>query len=171
MRPEDKTGLNPVYTIDPQHPGSDIAAAMSAALGAASVIFKDADPAYSQALLAAALKAYAFATRYVGSYNAAVPDAAAFYPSTNMYDDMAWAAVWLAVRTGDPSYKAKAKEFYSIHWRQEPQGGPIVWNNYGGKHMGALPRMWWVAGRGRCSQRHPHRMLNSGRCRLLVRPL
>lgn len=95
-RPEDRAGANPVYTVSDDRPGADIAGATAAALAAGSVIFKDVDKAYSEALLAGALKAYAHAVKHAGAlYNAAIPDGGKFYPSTNAYDDMAWAAVWL----------------------------------------------------------------------------
>lgn len=72
-RPEDKTAPNPVYTLTADRPGSDVVGAMAAALGAASVVFKDTNPAYSAKLLAAALKAYNFATKHQGLYNNAIP--------------------------------------------------------------------------------------------------
>lgn len=129
-RPEEKTVPNPVYTLTPQRPGSDVVGAMSAALASASVIFLDHDPAYSAQLLTSALKAYDFATSYLGSYNDAIPDAAQFYRSSNYYDDLAWAAIWLGVRTGEPQYKQIAKTYYYKHWNTE--AGPTVWNSYGG---------------------------------------
>jgi hypothetical protein len=140
-RPEDKTQPNPVYVLSKDRPGSDVVGAMAAALASASVIFKDADPAYSAKLLASALKAYDFARNNLGLYNNAIPDAANFYRSSNMYDDLAWAAVWLAVRTGDAQYKQQAKAWYEKHWQMEDGKG--VWNNFG-----APPRGAWVGCRG-----------------------
>jgi len=128
-RPEDKTQPNPVYTLNKERPGSDVVGAMAAALGSASVVFKDKDPAYSAKLLAAALKAFDFASKYQGLYNNAIPDAASFYRSSNYNDDLAWAAVWLHVRTGDNKYKKLAKELYDKHWKTEDGKG--VWNNFG----------------------------------------
>jgi hypothetical protein len=127
-RPEDKTSPNEVYTLTKDRPGSDVVGAMAAALASASVIFKDANPAYSAQLLSSALKAYDFATKYIGSYNNAIWDAANFYRSSNMYDDLAWAAVWLGVRTGDQKYKDAAKAWYDKHWKEENGAG--VWNNF-----------------------------------------
>ena len=131
LRPEEKRTPNPVYTINDARPGADMAGAIAAALAAASVVFKDEDPAYSRRLLDSALKAYAHAVAHPGVlYNAAIPDGGRFYPSTNAYDDMAWAAVWLAVRTGENSYKEAARKYYYIHWNEEPGGGPVVWNSF-----------------------------------------
>lgn len=42
---------------------------------------------------------------------------------------MAWAASWLAVRTGDPKYKEQAKALYDKHWKTEDGAG--VWDNFG----------------------------------------
>jgi hypothetical protein len=57
-RPEDVKGPVPAYTVSPDRPGSDVVAAMGAALGAAAVAFKDTNPAYSARLLDASIKAY-----------------------------------------------------------------------------------------------------------------
>jgi endoglucanase len=133
-RPEDKTAPNPVYTLTKDRPGSDVVGAMAAALASASVVFEPVDPAYSAKLLAAALKAYDFASKHIGSYNNAIPDAANFYRSSNLYDDLAWAAVWLHVRTGKPEYKKAARELYDKHWKTEDGKG--VWNNFGAHRPG-----------------------------------
>lgn len=69
-----------------------------------------------------------FATKYPGSYDASVPDAANFYRSNNYMDDIAWNAIWLAVRTGNPAYKQAAMDWYTKHYQQEDGKG--VWNNY-----------------------------------------
>lgn len=57
-RSEDVKGPVPVYVVTPEKPGSDAVGAMGAALAAASVAFKTVDPAYSEKLLAASVKAY-----------------------------------------------------------------------------------------------------------------
>jgi hypothetical protein len=130
-RPEDITTPNVVTTIDDARPGSDLAGSMAAALAAASVVFKDAgDLKYSEALLSSAKKAYAHAVAHKGVwYNAAVPDGASFYPSSNSLDDVAWATVWLSIRTGDAGLRPVAKELYYDFWKKED--GPKVWNNFG----------------------------------------
>jgi Glycosyl hydrolase family 9 len=43
-----------VYRVTAQNPGSDVAAETAAALAAASIVFKDCDPAYSAKLFQAA---------------------------------------------------------------------------------------------------------------------
>lgn len=43
-------------------------------------------------------------------------------------DDVAYAACWLYVRTGDVKYKAAALDWYTKHYTQEDGKG--VWNNF-----------------------------------------
>jgi hypothetical protein len=50
-RPEDMDTPRTVYKVDPAHPGSDVAAETAAALAAGSIVFREADPAYSKRLL------------------------------------------------------------------------------------------------------------------------
>lgn len=50
-RPEDMDTPRNVYRVTSQNPGSDVAAETAAALAAASIVFKDSDPAYSAKLL------------------------------------------------------------------------------------------------------------------------
>eukprot|EP00879_Flechtneria_rotunda_P008972 GHRR01009394.1.p1 GENE.GHRR01009394.1~~GHRR01009394.1.p1 ORF type:complete len:572 (+),score=160.50 GHRR01009394.1:1204-2919(+) len=127
-RPEDVKGPVPVYVVTPSSPGSDVVGAMGAALAAASQAFATVDGAYSAKLLQAAIKAYKFASRYLGSYSISVPDAAAFYKSNNYMDDIAWNALWLYIRTGNAAYKQAALDWYTKHYNQED--GKQVWDNY-----------------------------------------
>lgn len=127
-RPEDVKGPVPVYEVTPAAPGSDAVGAMGAALAAASVAFKKVDPQYSEKLLAASLKAYRFASSNQGKYSVAVPDAAAFYPSSNWMDDVAFNALWLYIRTGNAKYKQEGLSWYTKHYTQEEGEG--VWNNF-----------------------------------------
>lgn len=58
QRPEEMTTPRPVYKIDPQKPGSDLAAETAAALAAASIAFKSyGNPSYSSTLLTHAKQA------------------------------------------------------------------------------------------------------------------
>jgi len=50
-RPEDMDTARTVYAIDTEHPGSEVAAETAAALAAASIVFKESDPLYSDLLL------------------------------------------------------------------------------------------------------------------------
>uniref|UniRef100_A0A383V7Y8 Endoglucanase n=1 Tax=Tetradesmus obliquus TaxID=3088 RepID=A0A383V7Y8_TETOB len=101
---------------------------MGGALAAASEVFENVDPVYSQKLLAAAIKAYQFASKYPGNYAQSVADAASFYKSNNYMDDIAWNAAWLFVRTGNVLYRDAALAWYQKHMTQEHGVG--VWNNF-----------------------------------------
>ncbi|KMT18186.1 hypothetical protein BVRB_2g023590 [Beta vulgaris subsp. vulgaris] len=74
-RPEDMTTPRPVFKIDEQNPGSDLAAETSAALAAASIAFKHVDSKYSSLLLVHAKQ-----------------------------DELLWAAAWLHRATGEKGY-------------------------------------------------------------------
>ncbi|PSN33998.1 Endoglucanase E-4 [Blattella germanica] len=69
--------------------GSDLAAETAAALAAASLVFKTANPSYSSTLLT-------HAKQLSGSYN----------------DELVWGAIWLYKATGDQAYLTKAEQYY-----------------------------------------------------------
>jgi hypothetical protein len=52
-----------------QSQGSDLAAETAAALAAASIVFKEADPNYSNNLLTHAKQLFVFANNYRGKYS------------------------------------------------------------------------------------------------------
>lgn len=97
--------------ITTQKPGSELAAETAAALAAASIIFKDDDPAYSATCLRHAKELYNFADKYRGVYSQSIPDAAKFYKSWSGYnDELAWGAIWLHRATGENMYLRKAEQ-------------------------------------------------------------
>ena len=79
-RVEDMTIARPSYKIDSSKPGSDLAGETAASLAAASIIFKEKDPAYSEELLTHAKQLLDFAyAEPRGKYSDSVTDAAKFY--------------------------------------------------------------------------------------------
>jgi endoglucanase len=68
-----------------------------------------------------------FGKTYIGKYSTSVPDAAPFYRSANMYDDLSVAATWLHIATGNATYLSEATAFFAKHIAEE--GSP--WNNFG----------------------------------------
>lgn len=64
-RPEDMDTPRNIYRITAQNPGSDVAAETAAALAAASIVFKNCDPAYSAKLLHAATKVYKIISKFL----------------------------------------------------------------------------------------------------------
>ncbi len=101
----------PAYRVDAQNPGSAVTAETAASLAVCSILFKDADPAFSEKCLTHAKSLYAFADKYKS--DAGYTAANGFYNSwSGYYDELSWAGVWLYRATGDSSYLAKAKEYY-----------------------------------------------------------
>lgn len=125
-RPEYITTPSPVYTLSPSKPGSDLASSVAGFLAIMSRIIRATDPIYANKCLVYATKYYTFAMKYRGKYSLSVPDAAAFYPSSNFYDDLAWGAINLYATTKQSKYLVEAKMFMQMHWQIEG----TVWKNY-----------------------------------------
>jgi endoglucanase len=85
-RPEDMDTPRTVYSVSASAPGSDVAGETAAALAAASVVFKAADPAYSRRLVTAAKDVMAFAWQHQGKYSDHVGGGVSnYYPSYSGY--------------------------------------------------------------------------------------
>ncbi|KAJ4973930.1 hypothetical protein NE237_007104 [Protea cynaroides] len=103
-RPEDMTTPRTAYSIDEQHPGSDLAGETAAALAAASIAFGQYDSSYSSLLLAHAKQLFTFADTFRGLYQDSITGAQQFYSSSGYSDELLWAATWLYRATGDQNY-------------------------------------------------------------------
>lgn len=62
-RPEDMDTSRGVYKVSAQNPGSDVAAETAAALAAASIVFQDSEPSYSQKLLQTAMNVLIYSSQ------------------------------------------------------------------------------------------------------------
>ena len=101
------------FAIDPNNPGTDVAASTSSALAAASMLFREVDNAYADKLLKNAKQLYEFAETYQGKYSDSVSQANPFYTSWSGYgDELASGAAWLAKATGEKSYLNKAENYF-----------------------------------------------------------
>ncbi|MDJ0595427.1 MAG: glycoside hydrolase family 9 protein [Pleurocapsa sp. MO_226.B13] len=101
------------FAIDPNNPGSDVAASTSSALAAASMLFRGVDNAYADRLLNNAKQLYEFAETYQGKYSDSVSAANPFYTSWSGYgDELASGAAWLHKATGEQSYLTKAENYF-----------------------------------------------------------
>ncbi|MGF1537174.1 MAG: glycoside hydrolase family 9 protein [Elainellaceae cyanobacterium] len=110
---EDMTMARPAFAIDANNPGSDLAGESAAALAAASILFRESDPAYADLLLENAKQLYAFADEHRGKYSDSIDNAKNFYNSFSGYqDELAWGATWLYKATGDEAYLDKAEASY-----------------------------------------------------------
>lgn len=103
----------PCYDVTPEAGGADVLGAVSAALAATSQVFSRNDTDYSNILLAHALDLYAFAKLDpTTKYSDSIPQAYV-YPSSSTNDDLAWAACWLYIRTGQPTFLQDAVTYYT----------------------------------------------------------
>lgn len=113
----------PSYKATMASPASTVVAATAAALAAASVVLRGTDAAYADTCLARARSLYEFAdaTRSDAGYTAA----RGFYDSyTGFWDELAAAATWLHLATGDPSYLTRA-EAAALNWGREGRNGTV----------------------------------------------
>ncbi|KAK9115565.1 hypothetical protein Sjap_014512 [Stephania japonica] len=104
-RAEDMTTPRTAFKLDPEHPGSDLAAETAAAMASASIAFRLYNSTYSYLLLAHAKQLFSFANSFRGRYDDSIKSAKLFYASSSgYYDELLWAAVWLFRATGDEYY-------------------------------------------------------------------
>jgi len=120
----------PAWKIDASKPGSDLAGETSAALAAASIIFKEAEPDYSNLLLQHAITLYDFAVVYKGKYSDSIPNAGKFYKSWSGYwDELTWAAAWLyKAAPKAPFLLDAAEKLYSEHLKYK-QAHEFSWDD------------------------------------------
>ncbi|XP_039128702.1 endoglucanase 17-like [Dioscorea cayenensis subsp. rotundata] len=134
-RPEDMDTPRTVLKIDPQNPGSDVAAETAAALAAASIVFRRSDPSYSKLLLKTSIKVFDFADKFRGPYSNSLKSfVCPFYCSYSGYqDELLWGAAWLHRATKNPKY------LYYIKLNGQTLGADESDNTFGwdNKHVGA----------------------------------
>ncbi|KAL1815326.1 hypothetical protein ACET3Z_017900 [Daucus carota] len=121
QRPEDMTTERDAYKIDEKHPGSDLAGETAAALAASSIVFRGANPYYSNILLQHAKELFEFADKFRGKYDDSIEVVKGYYPSLSGYkDELLWAALWLYKATGEADYYnyvlENAHSFGGIGW-------------------------------------------------------
>ncbi|PSS36548.1 Endoglucanase [Actinidia chinensis var. chinensis] len=103
-RPETTTERRPLTQINSTCPGTEVAAETAAAMASASLVFKKINSTYSKLLLKHAEQLFAFADIYQASYSISIPQVQSYYNSSGYGDELLWAASWLYLATGDPSY-------------------------------------------------------------------
>ena len=160
--PETMTMPRPAYVINSQKPGTEVAGEAAAALAAASILFREADAAYSAVMLARARQLFAFADGFRGAYVDAIPEAAGYYNSfSGYYDELVWAAAWMHRATGEAHYLAKAEALYAErfasaslrwthNWDDKIYGAAVLLAQTTGKsvYRGAVERSlnYWTVG-------------------------
>ena len=96
--PETQTNPRPALKVDLTTPGTDVCGEASAALSLMYLNYRNTDSGYANQCLQSAEQLYDLARANMGQTTCD------FYKSSSHYDDLAWAAVWLAIATGDNSY-------------------------------------------------------------------
>jgi endoglucanase len=142
-RPEDVTVPATVGSVRAGQPAADLLGACAAALAAVAAALRPAgDAATADKYVEVAKSMYAQATEpaSLGLYtdaNGAVPELRGYYKSSSYEDDLAWAAAWLAVATGDGEYLQEARKWYAsmpnvlqrnalYSWDQVGQGAGLL---------------------------------------------
>lgn len=97
--PELQTEYRPAFFATSETPASDQCAEAAAALTISYLNFKDTDLTYANKCLTTAKKLYAFSVKYQG-----LGYSGGYYGSAYFEDELAWAAVWLNIATGEKSY-------------------------------------------------------------------
>lgn len=107
----------PAFKVTKDSPGSTVVGEAAAALAAASIIFRETNPSYSQTCLKHAEELFTFAdtTRSDVGYT----KADGYYASwSGFYDELTWASAWLYLATKDSAYLDKAAS-YKSYWEVE----------------------------------------------------
>ncbi|XP_077996406.1 endoglucanase E-4-like [Glandiceps talaboti] len=136
VSPEEMEMVRPARMVSETTPGSDVAGETAAALAAASIVFEDFDPAYSEILKTHAAELFLFANTSRGCY-----DAGGYYASTKYGDELAWAAAWLYYATSDPFYLAEAEDLYYLYARPRPWA-----HSWAEKNAGVQLLLWQFTG-------------------------
>ncbi|CAN8276615.1 unnamed protein product [Cochlearia groenlandica] len=107
-RPEDMDTPRTAYAVNAPNPASEVAGEITAALSAASIVFRSTDQGYSQTLLQNAVKAFQYADKYRGAYSSnddIKSYVCPFYCDFNGFqDELLWGAAWLRKATGEETY-------------------------------------------------------------------
>ena len=148
----------PSYKVTASAPGSCVTGETAAALAVASILFEKEDSEYSKLCLKHAKSLYSFADKYKS--DAGYTAANGFYNSwSGYYDELAWAAAWLYLATGDDSYLKKAEEYYpqanqdynwAMCWDDVHIGAAVLLSQITGKdaYSNAVEKHldWWTTG-------------------------
>ncbi|NJR67429.1 MAG: glycosyl hydrolase family 9 [Synechococcales cyanobacterium CRU_2_2] len=137
--PELLSTARPAFKIDPQNPGTDLAAEAAAALAAASVIFRPTDKAYADRLLSNAIQLYEFADTYRRGYSALLSEETnAYVTRSGFEDELSWGAIWIhkglkAQGSTSTAYLNKAESNYTSlnfgwtqDWDNKSQGAAVL---------------------------------------------
>ncbi|XP_057799903.1 endoglucanase 16 [Salvia miltiorrhiza] len=126
IRPENMQTPRTLLKVDRNTPGTEIVAETSAALAAASVVFRGHDRPYARRLSNRAKQLFKFAKDYKGTYDGECP----FYCSNSGYnDELLWAATWL--------YYATRRSVYLDYIQEEATSATVAEFSWDLKYAGA----------------------------------
>ncbi|KAH6804737.1 glycosyl hydrolase 9A4 [Perilla frutescens var. frutescens] len=126
IRPENMKTPRTLLKVDKNTPGTEIVAETSAALAAASNVFRGGDRAYARRLLNRAKRLFKLAKDNKGTYDGECP----FYCSNSGYnDELLWAATWL--------YKVTQKSEYLDYIKEEATSATVSEFSWDLKYAGA----------------------------------
>jgi endoglucanase len=114
------------YIWNETMPAADLLGSAAAAIAAASMVYKESDPVYSDKLLNQAKDLYAWGQTVPGVHSSNYKWAITAYPSYDGDNDhMAWAAGWLFRATGETRYADEALAF----WLASERGVYSSWDS------------------------------------------
>ncbi|EEF46151.1 endoglucanase 16 [Ricinus communis] len=126
VRPEVMQTPRTVLQIDEKDPGTEIAAETSAAMAAASMVFRSLNHTYARRLLNKAKLLFTLAKAHKATYDGECP----FYCSYSGYnDELMWAATWL--------YMASKKSMYLKYVMNEAINANVAEFSWDLKYAGA----------------------------------
>ncbi|TFK55840.1 family 9 glycosyl hydrolase [Heliocybe sulcata] len=145
----------PSYQVNDTNPGTDVAAAASAAFAACSILYSNStsynatnssipfsraslqNGTYSATLLSHARSLWTFANEHNDTlYQDSVPAAEDTYPSSDYKDDLAFAALWMAWATNDVVLYNQTQRMWSEYELGGASGGLDGVFNWDGKTPG-----------------------------------
>ena len=113
-RPEEMGMYRPIFTLNRNAPGTELACETAAALSTCYIIFKDIDRSFANDCLQHARDLYDFGNEVRGSYSDSSPQVQDFYRSWSGYnDELCWGALWLYRATGEARYLQMARDNYA----------------------------------------------------------
>lgn len=146
----------PSFKVDKDNPGSAVVGEAAAALAACAAVYKDIDGDYSEECLMHAKQLYEFAES--SKSDAGYTAANGFYNSWSGWnDELAWAAAWLNIATGDDSWLDKAKSYasqcnidphWTLCWDDKALGALCLIAEITGEKSAQLEESldWWCSG-------------------------
>ncbi|KAI7842235.1 hypothetical protein COHA_004148 [Chlorella ohadii] len=119
-RPEEQALPRPAYAVDLTTGASDLGGSVTAALAAASIVFRNQnDTDYAKRLLDKAQEVYSFSKEMKGKFGDSDFNLTVLYNTSTHYDDLAWGAGWLYKATKQDAYLADVYDFYMKHLEDE----------------------------------------------------